>query len=86
MGKISITCEEAGTICTKSQYGEATLVEKIKLNIHFTYCKTCRLFTKQNTELSGVCRIVKGNHENDKHCLSAEEKEKLKAQLKEFEK
>lgn len=83
---MKITCEEATAICTKSQYGAATLTDKIKLNIHFMFCKVCRLFSKQNSELSDMCAMAKRYQETHKCCLSAEDKEKLKAQIKEFDK
>lgn len=83
MGNMKITCDEATTICTKSQYGEATLIDKIKLNIHFMYCKVCRLFSKQNSQLTGMCASIKPKNEG--FSLSEEDKLKLKEQIKEFE-
>ncbi len=50
--KIKITCDEATTICDKSQYGEASLWERFKLNVHFLQCKICRCYSSQNTFLS----------------------------------
>ena len=35
MAKFKITCDEATTICDKSQYGKATILEIIKLKFHF---------------------------------------------------
>ena len=84
MGKWIISCEEATTICTKSQYGEATLLEKIKLNFHLAYCKYCRKFSKQNSKLSDMCNLAKG-HQDRKTTLSEEDKDQWKAQLKGFE-
>ncbi|MGY5353052.1 hypothetical protein ACXGQW_10935 [Wenyingzhuangia sp. IMCC45533] len=80
---MKITCEEATTICTKTQYGEATLVEKIKLNMHFMYCKVCRLFTKQNAQLTGMCASIKPKNEG--FSMSEADKLRLKEQIKEFE-
>ena len=50
--KIIIPCEEANHVCDKTQYKEATLWEKIKLNIHLLYCKACRKYTQKNTRLT----------------------------------
>ena len=47
--KFFINCDEATTICDKSQYGEASLYDKIRLNIHMIMCKHCRKYTKQNS-------------------------------------
>jgi hypothetical protein len=50
--KIIIPCDEANHVCDKTQYKEATLWEKIKLNIHLLYCKACRKYTKNNSKLT----------------------------------
>jgi len=83
--KLEITCDEATTICDKNQYGEASLFDKIKLNIHFIRCKICALYTKQNTLLTKVYNSkAKGDQvKSASLCMSNEEKEKLR---KEFEK
>ncbi|MEQ6124424.1 hypothetical protein AAON49_09505 [Pseudotenacibaculum sp. MALMAid0570] len=81
--KLEITCDEATTICDKNQYGESTLWEKIKLNIHFLKCRICALYTKQNTTLT---KIYKKKAKEDQvktttRCMSNEEKEKLRKEL-----
>lgn len=83
MGKMKITCEEATVICTKSQYGKISLVNAVKLNLHFVYCKICRVFTKQNSQLTKMCSLVK--EKQDKIVLSDEEKTQLKLKIKGFE-
>lgn len=50
--KIIIPCDEANHVCDKTQYKEATIWEKIKLNIHLLYCKACRKYTKNNSKLT----------------------------------
>lgn len=50
--KIIIPCEKANHVCDKTQYKEATLWEKIKLNIHLIYCNACRKYTKNNSKLT----------------------------------
>lgn len=47
-----INCDEATAICDKSQYGEASLSEKISLNIHLLICRYCKKYTKQNSLMS----------------------------------
>ena len=83
--RIQITCDEATTICDKNQYGEATLLDKIKLNIHFIRCKICSLYTKQNGILTKIYnnKAKSDQAHNISLCMSDEEKEKLR---KEFEK
>ncbi len=52
MKKIIIPCDEANHVCDKTQYKEASLWEKIKLNIHLIYCRACRKYTNKNTQLT----------------------------------
>ena len=81
MAKLKITCDEATTICDKSQYGMATIMEIIKLKFHFFGCKICELYTKQNTLLS---KILNKNRGGIAICsLTVEEKEAMRL---EFEK
>jgi len=76
MAKFKITCDEATTICDKSQYGKATIMEIIKLRIHFLGCKLCPVYTKQNNLLSKILNKNKG--ENAICSLSEEEKEQMR--------
>ncbi|MDC1226811.1 hypothetical protein N8013_04095 [Algibacter sp.] len=75
--KVMIPCDEANLVCDKTQYKEATLLEKIKLNIHLIYCKVCRKYSKNNKTLSKT--IKKSNIE----CLDKTCKDTMK---KDFEK
>ncbi|WP_439130849.1 hypothetical protein [Polaribacter sp.] len=82
--KFIINCDEATTICDKNQYGEATFLEKIKLNIHFIRCRICMKYTKQNVTLT---KIYKGHAKNCKsilHCMPKKDKEALKRQLNNY--
>ena len=47
-----ITCEEAFHICDKSQYGEASLWEKFKLNLRLVWCNITRSYVKRNRKLT----------------------------------
>jgi hypothetical protein len=85
MAKFIITCDEATTICDKSQYGEATFFEKIKLNVHFLLCKICGLYTKQNAKMTKIYKMKAHDCKKENRCLSIEEKEQLKQQLQELE-
>jgi hypothetical protein len=82
--KISITCDEATTICDKSQYKRASLFEKIQLNVHFLSCKICRLYTKQNSRMSRLFKIKSLDCKHKINCMSDADKEALKKQLKEI--
>ncbi|TXD49989.1 hypothetical protein ES045_02070 [Polaribacter sp. IC073] len=78
---LKITCDEATTICDKNQYGAATIVELIKLNIHLIRCKICTLYTKQNITLTNFYKVFSKSCKEVKHCLTSEEKEELKKAL-----
>ncbi|REH56565.1 hypothetical protein C7448_101605 [Tenacibaculum gallaicum] len=76
-----ITCDEATTICDKSQYGEASVYEKLQLNWHLFVCKVCALYSKQNRKMSQILKVKTNNCNKDKICLSSKDKEELKEQL-----
>ncbi len=69
------TCEKASIICNKTQYREATFIEKMKLQFHLLICKTCSTFSKQNSTLTTLCE--KANLQT----LSEQEKIKMKEKL-----
>jgi len=50
--KFVINCDEATAICDKSQYGEATIYDKIRLSYHLLVCKYCKTYSKQNNLMS----------------------------------
>jgi hypothetical protein len=79
--KLKITCDQATTICDKSQYGEASFSEIVLLKLHFLKCKLCSLYTKQNTFLSKIYQKTAINCKKQDHCFSKEEKAALKYQL-----
>jgi len=78
---LKITCDQATAICDKSQYGASTLLDKLKLNIHFLGCKFCSLYTKQNSMLTRLYKGHAKNFKRTKFCMSKEEKETLKKEL-----
>jgi hypothetical protein len=71
-----ITCEQAATICNKSQYNEASFSEKMRLRLHLLVCKTCAGFTRKNKKLTSLC------HKAPLHTLSEDYKNELKDRLK----
>ena len=73
--KIGIQCDEANYVCDKAQYKNASLWEKIKLNLHLIYCRACRKYSNTNTKLTTV--IKNSNIE----CLDKKCKEKMKKEL-----
>jgi hypothetical protein len=78
---LKITCNQATTICDKNQYGEGSVKELIKLNIHLILCRICMKYSKQNTTLSSFYKAYSMHCKDIKHCLSLEDKEALKAAL-----
>ncbi|MCB0456705.1 MAG: hypothetical protein KDC91_03105 [Flavobacteriaceae bacterium] len=78
--KLKIKCNESNHICDKSQYKEASLWEKIKLNIHLLYCDFCRKYTANNQRLTKTIKstTIKTLCEEDKKVL----KEKLLQEMK----
>ncbi|WP_373516203.1 hypothetical protein [Pricia sp.] len=74
---MTISCEKAALICNKTQYREATFMEKMKLKFHLLLCKNCPAFSKRNTKLTALCQKA------NLHSLTLEDKRKMKAVLKE---
>ncbi|MEJ6792902.1 MAG: glycine dehydrogenase [Lacinutrix sp.] len=50
--KIFLSCNEANHTCDKTEYTEASLLDKIKLNIHLIWCAACRKYSKNNAKLT----------------------------------
>ncbi len=82
MGKFKLTCDEATMICDKSQYGEASFNEKLKLNFHIAFCKFCKMYSAQNAKLTDMFKSKCSLSEN-KRLMSNEDKNKIS---EEFEK
>lgn len=78
---LKITCDQATTICDKNQYGEASIKELIKLNIHLIRCRICITYSKQNITLTNFYKVYSKNCKDIKHCMSADDKEALKTSL-----
>lgn len=81
--KFMINCDEATTICDKSQYNEASFVEKLKLNFHLLMCKYCSLYSAQNKILTLLFKTKSKECQHKTHVISSQEKETLKKKLKE---
>ncbi|AUC16324.1 hypothetical protein BTO06_14720 [Tenacibaculum sp. SZ-18] len=81
---LKITCQEANEICNKSQYNEATLLEKVKLNIHIIFCKFCAKYSKQNAKLTNIFKSKAIDCKKNVHRMKEEDKELLKEKLREM--
>lgn len=80
--KNGITCDEAALICNKSQYKEASLSEKLKLNWHFLQCQICKLYSNQNNKMTVLFKKRAFDCKQRKNRLSTVEKEKLALEFK----
>ena len=67
-----ITCDEAKHICDRSQYGEASVWEKFKLNVRLSWCKVTRSYSNRNRKLTKVLN-------NNSQKLEPSAKENLKS-------
>lgn len=68
-------CEDAGQVCDKNQYGEASFWEKLKLKVHLFYCRTRREYSKKNDKLSIAFK------KSNLKIMSLQDKEDLKEQI-----
>lgn len=73
--KVLVSCEEAKHICDKNQYGEASFLEIVKLNIRLVYCKITRAYSKRNTKLT------KTINKSKTQSISASDKEVMKKEI-----
>lgn len=73
--KIFMPCDKANHVCDKTQYKDATLWEKIILNIHLIYCSACRKYSKKNATLSNKIK------ESKVECLDEKCKEAMRKDL-----
>ncbi len=73
---MKISCEKATELCTRSQYGEASWWQTLKLKLHLFYCKTCSKFSAKNSKFTSLCE-----HAN-MQVISENEKEAMKERLK----
>lgn len=80
--KVFINCDEASTICDKTQYKEATKWEKFKLSMHLFLCKKCSLYSEQNKLMTNIFCTHLLNHPDHIH-LPGKVKDDFKAKLKE---
>lgn len=67
-----ISCNEAADICDRSQYKEATLWERVKLELHIFWCVKCNEYVKSNAVLSKL--LKKYTKDSCPHRLSKDKK------------
>ncbi|MCF1420133.1 hypothetical protein [Mangrovimonas futianensis] len=67
-----ISCDEAYHICDKSQYNDASLWEKLKLNLRLIWCKHTRGYISKNKKLTHSLKQSKVQ------CMKHSEKQSLK--------
>ncbi|WP_062062155.1 hypothetical protein [Aquimarina longa] len=74
-----VSSKEAKHICDKVQYGEASLLEIIKLNMRIVYCKATRAYSVRNIKLTKAINTYKSNTINscDKELMKRNLQEKL---------
>jgi len=80
---MKLCCDNATAICDKGQYGEIKIWEKIKLGLHFLWCKKCRRYSKQNSILSKCYRNHQEFEKKKQCCLTDLEKECMDERIKE---
>lgn len=73
---MKLSCAEAASVCTKAEYKEANLREKLRLKLHLFFCKACKDYYQNNRKLTGLIKKA-----DIKPC-SAEQKEIFKQHMK----
>jgi len=57
--KTFTACERAQHTCDKSQYNEASFMEKVRLSVHLLFCRACQNYTANNNKLTKVMKKEK---------------------------
>jgi hypothetical protein len=78
---MKLTCDQATTICDKSQYNEASFFEKLKLSLHLFLCKKCGKYAKQNSIMTQCYNRKRINDCSKNQCLCDEEKKIMEKNL-----
>ncbi|MEM0518135.1 hypothetical protein [Aequorivita flava] len=73
--KFFLKCNEAAQVCDKTQYKEASFLDKVMLKVHLLMCKLCRDYSKRNVALTK--KIESANIKT----LSESEKQQIKNRL-----
>ncbi|PCH78344.1 MAG: hypothetical protein COB98_00865 [Flavobacteriaceae bacterium] len=81
--KFKLTCDEATAICSKNQYGEASVTDKFRMLFHVLFCAVCKLYSKQNTFMT-KCMSSVDKKGVVKSKLNSEEKEEMALKIKEM--
>ena len=79
-----VSSKEAQFICDKNQYGEASFIETLKLNIRWVYCKVTRTYVKRNTRLTKAIKKsnIRETTESNVKVIQLSKKEYMKEQLR----
>ncbi|EDP97715.1 hypothetical protein U8527_05185 [Kordia algicida OT-1] len=80
--KFFISCEEAKHICDKSQYGEASFWEKVKLNVRLSWCRITRAYSSNNNKLTKL--VEKSNIDAIENDKKAEMQRKLQEEMSKY--
>lgn len=80
--KLFINCDEATTICDKSQYEEASWFDRMRLTLHLALCKHCKKYTRQNSLMTHVYKRFATPCEGSDQ-MPEKEKKDLEAKLHE---
>ena len=78
--KLIIKCNEATSICDKTQYGESSTFDKLRLSIHNFLCHKCKLYSEQNKVMTKFFKVNLDKKHSSK-CLHNSEKEKMEKDL-----
>lgn len=78
-----ISCEEAYEICDKSQYGEASLWDMVKLNLRYIWCRFTQAYVKKNRKLTQAIKAsnVQSLNNTERELLIEKFNQELKNQM-----
>jgi len=76
---LEISCKRATFLASKKEAGKTSILENLKLKIHYKICDGCQLFDKQTTLIG---KNAKHTHNHTDVSMRAEKKQEIKEIMK----
>ena len=82
--KILIKCDEATSICDKTQYNEASTFDKMRLSIHNFLCHRCNLYSEHNRIMTKLFKVHLHKSGTEQRLCSSDKEDLQEALQKEM--
>lgn len=76
---LEVSCKKATFLASKNEENKVSLIDRIKLKLHYKICDSCRLFDKQSLFIGKNAAHI---HQHTNAVLRAEKKKEIKELIK----